>query len=150
MKHIVHNWGSNILSIHDGIGPPFVIPTKKNEIFHEKIICSEQPKMQNKHQSFFQFSKNPSFSGENAFPDLLFASNGFFLTLALFQNQRSRWPLCPSYRLAPTNISLKRGFFNFQSREGGAVGSCFSIIPHSCNFFTLTHFCPEYFACKSA
>ena len=47
MKHIVHNWGSNILSIHDGIGPQFVIPTKKNEIFHEKIICSEQPKMQN-------------------------------------------------------------------------------------------------------
>ena len=27
-KHIVHNWGGNILSIHDGIGPPFVIPTK--------------------------------------------------------------------------------------------------------------------------
>jgi len=33
MKHIVHNWGDNISSIHDGIGPPFVIPTKKNEIF---------------------------------------------------------------------------------------------------------------------
>ena len=29
MKHIVHNWGDNISSIHDGIGPPFVIPTKK-------------------------------------------------------------------------------------------------------------------------
>ena len=28
MKHIVHNWGSNILSIHDGIGPQFVIQTK--------------------------------------------------------------------------------------------------------------------------
>ena len=41
MKHIVHNWGDNISSIHDGIGPPFVIPTKKNEIFHEKIKCSE-------------------------------------------------------------------------------------------------------------
>ena len=25
MKHIVHNWGSNILSIHDGIGPQFYI-----------------------------------------------------------------------------------------------------------------------------
>jgi len=41
MKHIVHNWGDNISSIHDGIGPPFVIPTKKNEIFDEKIKCSE-------------------------------------------------------------------------------------------------------------
>ena len=29
MKHIEHNWGSNILSIHDGIGPQFVIPQKK-------------------------------------------------------------------------------------------------------------------------
>ena len=36
MKHIVHNWGSNILSIHDGIGPPFVIPTKKMKCAVEK------------------------------------------------------------------------------------------------------------------
>ena len=36
MKHIVHNWGGNILSIHDGIGPQFVVPTKKMKIFMKK------------------------------------------------------------------------------------------------------------------
>ena len=34
-------WGVNILSIHEAIGPPFCRPNQKNENFHEKIICLE-------------------------------------------------------------------------------------------------------------
>ena len=37
MKHMVHKWGGNILSIHEGIGPPNRRPKQKNEIFHENI-----------------------------------------------------------------------------------------------------------------
>ena len=54
MKHTIHKWGVDISSIHEVIGPQYTsIPTnpnQKNENFHEKIKCLEQPKMQNKHQ----------------------------------------------------------------------------------------------------
>ena len=46
MKHIVHKWGGNILSIHDGIEPPIRHPSQKNEIFHEKIIMGLGTKSQ--------------------------------------------------------------------------------------------------------
>ena len=36
MKHIVHKWGGNILSIHEGIGLPIRPPNQNNEICHEK------------------------------------------------------------------------------------------------------------------
>ena len=67
MKHTIHKWGSNILSIHEGLGPPnselFVVPTKKMKFFHEKIICLEKPKMQNKHQNIFFFFWRPNLRG---------------------------------------------------------------------------------------
>ena len=39
MKHTIHKWGTNILSIHEGLGAPICCPNQKNDIFHEKIIC---------------------------------------------------------------------------------------------------------------
>ena len=57
MKHTIHKWGVDISSIHEVIGPQYTsIPTnpnQKNENFHEKIKCLEQPKMQNKHRKKF-------------------------------------------------------------------------------------------------
>ena len=36
MKHIVHKWGGNILSIHDGIEPPIRHPNQKKRNFSQK------------------------------------------------------------------------------------------------------------------
>ena len=40
MKHTIHKWGSNILSIHEGLGLSnselFVVPTKKMKFFMKK------------------------------------------------------------------------------------------------------------------
>ena len=40
MKHTIHKWGSNILSIHEVLGPPnseiFVVPTKKMKFSMKK------------------------------------------------------------------------------------------------------------------
>ena len=57
MKHTIHKWGVDISSIHEVIGPQhtptYLNPNQKNENFHEKIKCLEQPKMQNKYQQNF-------------------------------------------------------------------------------------------------
>ena len=92
MKHIVHNWGDNISSIHDGIGPPFVILTKKNEIFHEKKKCSEWTKMQNKHNFFFLVLGDPTLGEGALWSNLAFFANSkisaieFFWSYYLVQN----------------------------------------------------------------
>ena len=37
MKHTLHKWGGNILSINEGIEPPNALSQpKKNDFFHEK------------------------------------------------------------------------------------------------------------------
>ena len=40
MKHTIHKWGSNIFSIHEGLGPPnselFIVPIKKMKVFMKK------------------------------------------------------------------------------------------------------------------
>ena len=41
MKHTIHNWGSNILSINEGLGPPNSMSQPKKIIFRENIICLE-------------------------------------------------------------------------------------------------------------
>ena len=49
MKHIVHKWGGNILSIHEGIGPPIRRPNQswlgQNPKFRREQKCDGTPNL---------------------------------------------------------------------------------------------------------